>query len=145
MISPLGRKTDKCATLEDLIKERGFSYAEFKSALGDLETVPDRLALLENWLTRLVNEGMDLMTITAIKIAASKMFRRQLFDGSTIRDNALADAAEKWVAENPATAQLLAYLEAAVQALKPDFTDYRKAELFAQIMLKGIESCEAQT
>jgi hypothetical protein len=144
-ISPLGRKTDKCATLQDLIKERGISYAEFNDALGTLEMMPDRMALLENWLTRLVNEGMDLMTITAIKVAASKNFRRQLFGGRTIRDNALEAAAQKWVIENPMTAQLLNYLETGVKALETDFTDYRKADLFSEIMLKGIELCEALT
>jgi Cap4-like dsDNA endonuclease family protein len=142
-ISPLGRKTDKCTNLEDLIKERGYSRTKFAKALGDLETVPDREALLESWLTRLLNEGMNLMVVTRVRVAAAGLFRRRLFSLSSARDKALEAAIEAWITANPVPSDIFPYLEAGVTALGSEFEDYKKEELLARIVLKEIEKCEA--
>lgn len=141
MISPLGRHTDTCSSFNELVNQRGFSRQEFMSALSALETIPDYSVYLNDWLTQLQMEGMDFMMVTAIRAQASRVVREQLTGATLSVVQPLHDFCDAWLDSNAHTSALLPYFEAALSALKRDFSDFRDAELLARFAMRAIKKC----
>lgn len=144
-ISPLGRKTDKCATFDELRKERGYSRAEFVNALAALEEVPDILAVLDNWLQQLAQEGLDFVSTTSIRLAATAIFRRELIGNISQRDVQLRESIDLFFCRVQITNKLRPLLDCAFEQLGADYSDYRKSELLANVLIRGIHRCVALT
>jgi len=142
-ISSLGRHTDTCATFEDLVKERGFSRSAFTAALASLQTVPDRLELLGIWLKQLQDEGMDFRTVTAIRVAATRVQRERLV-GGTDMFHEIEKFCDDWAEAHSWTTTLRPHMEAALTALKAQFSGYRDDDLMARYALRAITKCVDQ-
>lgn len=143
-ISPLGRHTDTCASFDDLVKQRGFSRQEFMSALGVLESVPDHSAYLNDWLVQLQSEGLDFMTVTAIRAQAARVVREQLTGAALPTVLPLHDFCDAWLDANQRGSCLLPYFKAALSAMKVDFGSFRDAELLARFAMRAIKKCVDQ-
>lgn len=139
-ISPLTRRTESCLTFNELIKERGFSRSSFISALAALETVPDRLALLNDWLRQLQAEGVDFMTIASVRMAATRAQQDRLTGGSTASKE-IDNFSDAWIAANPPTSNLRPYVEAALAELKVQFSAQRDNDLIARFVMRAITKC----
>lgn len=142
-ISSLGRHTDTCATFEDLVKERGFSRSAFTAALASLQTVPDRLGLLDYWLHQLQTEGMDSRTIIAMRVAAARVQRERLAGGTEL-SREIDDFCDNWATANPWTTNLRPHMEAALTALKAHFSGNRDEDLMARYAMRAITKCVDQ-
>lgn len=140
-ISPLGRHTDSCSSFADLVKQRGFSRQEFMSALGALETIPDHSAYLNDWLTQLQKEGMDFMVVTAMRAEAARVVREQLMGATLPGVQHLHDFCDAWLDSNTRGGDLRPYFEAALSALKKEFSGFRDAELLARFAMRAIKKC----
>lgn len=139
-ISPLTRRTDTCLSLDELVKERGFSRDSFVAALAALETVPDRHALFNNWMSQLQAEGMDFMTISSVHVAATRAQQERLIGGTEVskRIDAFADA---WISANHPTSKLRPFVEAALAELKVNFNTHRDSDLIARFVMRAITKC----
>ncbi|SFR74902.1 protein of unknown function [Mitsuaria sp. PDC51] len=142
-ISPLTRGTDACKTFEDLVKERGFSRGAFIDALAALETVPDRMALLSDFLGQLQAEGMPFITIAAIRVAAARVQQERLTGGTDV-SREIDDFSDGWIAANPPTPTLRPYVEAALTELKVKFSAHRDQDLIARFVMRAITKCVDQ-
>lgn len=140
-ISPLGRHTDTCSSFDDLVSQRGFSRQEFMSALSALETVPDHSAYLNDWLAQLQYEGMDFMMVTAIRAQAARVVREQLTGSTLVAVQPLHDFCDAWLDSSTRGSELLPYFEAALSAMKKDFSGFRDAELLARFAMRAIKKC----
>ncbi|RYE41701.1 MAG: DUF4297 domain-containing protein [Hyphomicrobiales bacterium] len=139
-ISPLTRRTDTCLSFDQLIKERGFSKSSFIAALAALETVPDRNALFNDWMNQLQAEGMDFMTISAMRVAATRVQQDRLI-GGTDASREIDDFSDAWIAANPPTSKLRPFVEAAVTELKVKFSAHRGNDLMARFVMRAITKC----
>lgn len=139
-LSPLTRRTDTCLSYEELVKERGFSRSAFLAALAALETVPDRLALLDVWLKQLQTEGLDFMTITSVRLAAARAQQDRLIGGNSLSRD-IDTFCDDWIAANPWTSNLRPFVEAALAALKVKFSGYRDYDLMARFVMRAITKC----
>lgn len=139
-ISPLTRQTDTCQSFDELIKERGFSRGSFIAALTALETVPDRLALLNDWLAQLQAEGLDFMTISSVRIAATRAQQDRLTGGSEA-SREIDDFSDAWIAANPPTSKLRPFVEAALTELKVQFSTHRDNDLIGRFIMRAITKC----
>lgn len=143
-ISPLTRGTDVCQSFDDLVKERGFSRSSFVGALAALETVPDRSALLNDFLGQLQAEGLDFMAISSIRVAATRAQRDRLIGGTDLFRE-IDHFSDAWLAANPPTSKLRPYIEAALTALKAQFSGHRDNDLMARFVMRAITKCVDQT
>jgi hypothetical protein len=139
-ISPLTRRTDTCLSFDELVKERGFSRNSFIEALAALETVPDRNALFNDWLSQLQAEGLDFMTISSVRVAATHAQRDRLIGGTKI-SREIDDFSDAWIAENPPTSKLRPFVEAALAELKVKFSAHRDNDLIARFVMRAITKC----
>lgn len=142
-LSPLTRRTDNCLSFEDLVKERGFSRNAFLAALATLETVPDRLVLLDVWLKQLQAEGLDFMTITSVRVAAARAQQDRLLGGTELSKE-IDNFCDAWIAANPWTSSLRLFVEAALAALKVKFSGHRDYDLMARFVMRAITKCVDQ-
>lgn len=134
-VSALGRRTATCATFDDLVKERGFSRAEFHTALSSLATVPDRNALFESWLTKLQQEGFDFRTLTTMRMAAAKVAAERL-TGPSPEAHSIDLFCDSWAQTNACGPNLKPYVDAALVAMKANFGQYRDEELLARFVMR---------
>lgn len=139
-ISPLTRRTDTCLSFDELAKERGFSRGSFIAALAALETVPDRHALFNDWLNQLQAEGLDFMTISSVRVAATRAQRDRLIGGTDV-SREIDDISDAWIAANPPTSKLRPYVEAALTELKVHFSTHRDNDLIARFVMRAITKC----
>lgn len=139
-ISPLTRRTDTCPSFAELVKERGFSRGSFNAALAALETVPDRNALFNDWMSQLQTEGMDFMTISSVRVAAARAQRDRLV-GRTDVAREIDDFSDAWIADNPPKSKLRPFVEAALTELKVQFGAHRDDDLMARFVMRAILKC----
>lgn len=140
-ISPLTRRTNTCLSFAALVKERGFSRSSFVAALAALETVPDRNALFNDWMNQLQNEGVDFMTISSVRISATRAQQDRLI-GGTDASRKIDDVSDAWIAANQPTSKLRPFVEAALAALKVQFsTTHNDYDLIARFVMRAITKC----
>ncbi|MFH0783304.1 MAG: dsDNA nuclease domain-containing protein [Pseudomonadota bacterium] len=144
-IGPLGSKTATCKTFDDLRAQRGYSRSDFTNALGMLESTPDLSNHLETWLNRLAQEGVGFIEITAIRIAATAIFRRQVMGTRSKDEENLVLACDAWLANHPDPIQLKPFFQAAHDDLQSVYPSIKKLELFAYLALRAIKKCVDQT
>lgn len=145
-VGPLGAKTDTYFTFEELRKERGYSRREFASALSDLESVPDLLALLEDGLAKLDAEGaISFMDKSAIRVAASKIFQRQVMGGEDPLVAPLLADIDNWLVSNNPECGLTAFLDKAKTDLAAAHSSIRFADFTAHFLLRALKKCVAPT
>ena len=142
-IGPLGARTDTCATFEQVKERHGFGRRQLKSALADLQEIPDVLQTLETWLSALASEGMSIMQITRIRSAASAIFRHQLIGGASDGEE-IAYACDEWLVDKEEPSQLIPFLEGALLDLQSEFKSTELAKLQAHILLRAIAKCVVQ-
>ncbi|MGE4664120.1 dsDNA nuclease domain-containing protein [Yersinia enterocolitica] len=139
-LSPLSRRTDVCLTYEDLVRERGFTREAFRSALAALQAVPDRMNLLEMWLSQLQSEGMDFMTLTSIRVNATKAQQDRLSGGNNLSKE-IDKFCDIWISDNHPPAKLLPYVTSALDSLKENYNGHRESELIARFIMRAITIC----
>lgn len=139
-ISPLTRRTDTCLSFGELVKERGFSRGSFIAALASLETVPDRNALFNDWMNQLQAEGLDFMTISSVRVAATRAQQDRLIGGTDV-SRKIDDFSDAWIAANPPASKLRPFVEAALAELKAQFCAYRDNDLIARFVMRAITKC----
>ncbi|MBB6366622.1 hypothetical protein FHR56_001735 [Xanthomonas sacchari] len=134
-VSALGRRTATCATFADLVKERGFSRAEFHTALSSLATIPDRNALFESWLAKLQQEGFDFRALTTMRMAAARVAAERL-TGPSPEAHAIDSFCDSWAQANACGPNLKPYVDAALVAMRANFGQYRDEELLARFVMR---------
>ncbi len=139
-LSTLSRRTDTCLSFEELVAERGFSRDAFLAALAALETVPDRLALLDYWLSQLQAEGLDFMTVTSVRMAAARAQQDRLVGGTNL-SREIDAFCDDWISANPCTSNLRPFVEAALASLKAKFCGQRDYDLMARFVMRAITKC----
>ncbi|TFW09444.1 DUF4297 domain-containing protein [Oxalobacteraceae bacterium OM1] len=139
-ISPLTRRTDTCLSFDELVKERGFSRGSFIAALAALEAVPDRNALFNDWMNQLQAEGLDFMTISSVRVAATRAQQERLIGGTAV-SREIEDFCDAWIAANPPTSKLRPFVEAALAELKVQFSAHRDNDLIARFIMRAITKC----
>ena len=144
-LGPLGAKTAKATTIDDMKSRHGFSSEEFDSALGDLEQTLDVAFFINIWLNQLATEGMDFVSVSRIRMAASGIYRRLVTSTSLPGETEIDAACDAWLSANPATAPLLSFLEQGVAHLQTQFSHTRISELQAHFLIRTIETCADQT
>ncbi|WP_189556974.1 dsDNA nuclease domain-containing protein [Mesorhizobium sp. M4B.F.Ca.ET.089.01.1.1] len=140
-VGPLGAKTDTCKSFAEVRQLHGYSRDEFAAALGNLEELRDLLHHLETWLTQITQEGMGFMDVTAIRAAASAIYRRQVMGSHSARDNEIAAACDAWLAGKADPVKLLPFFTDALAHLSIAFPAAKKAELQAHLALRAIMQC----
>ncbi len=139
-LSTLSRRTDTCLSFEELVAERGFSRDAFLAALAALETVPDRLALLDYWLSQLQAEGLDFRTVTSVRMAAARAQQDRLVGGTNL-SREIDAFCDDWISANPCTSNLRPFVEAALASLKAKFCGQRDYDLMARFVMRAITKC----
>ncbi len=145
-IGPLGAKTNSCSSFNDLKKERGYTRAEFAAALGNLEDLPDRLTLLDDWLNKLESEGgLTFMEKSAIRLAAGRIFRLQVMSGEDPIAAPLILQINTWLNTHTPGASLKDFLSQAKKDLAAIPISIRPAEFTAHFLLRALIKCEVPT
>ena len=145
-VGPLGAKTDSCANFEELRSQRGYSRAQFASALGSLEQVPDLVALAETWLEQLLTEGaLNFMEVTSVRVAMAAIYKRQVMGGDDPLTSALVSDCDAWLETNTPRPLLGSFFDGARSHLAPSHLSFRAAELTAHIALRAVRKCVDQT
>ncbi|GAB1257505.1 dsDNA nuclease domain-containing protein [Aurantivibrio plasticivorans] len=143
-IGPLGAKTDRCMSFSQLAENQGFSRSQFENVLSDLETVPDILDHLNEWLKQLQDEGLSFFEITSIKSAASELYRNQLLGTRDYTIQSLENRCDELIGLNSDPKELKPFFESMFSILEKEFPDVRKPAIFAVIALRAIKSCVDQ-
>lgn len=143
-IGPLGAKTDKCFDVEQLIERQGFSKKQFEAILSDLETVPDLLDHLNEWLKQLQEEGVGIFEITSIKSAAAELYRNQLLNVQDETIQLLEQRCDELIDSEVDLTKLKPFFESLHSQLEGDFENVRKPTILAVIALRAIKSCVDQ-
>lgn len=141
-VGPLGAKTDSCPSFEELKKERGYTKAEFSAALSNLEELPDLMALLENWLSE---SGLGFMEKTAVRLAASKIFRLQVMGGVDPVASSLLLDIDAWLDAHVQGSSLKVFLDQASADLADAHSSIRQADFTAHFLLRVLKKCVDQT
>lgn len=142
-IGPLGGKTDTCKTFDEIRAQHGYSKQEFLNALGNLESVPDTISILEIWLNKLLSEDMDFFEITGIRMAATSIYRNQVMRANSQQEEKIFQDCDQWIASNPITGKLKPIFDNFYEDLKHKYS-LRKSELLAHFAIRAIAVCEAQ-
>lgn len=140
-VGPLGAKTDTCKSFADVKERHGYSRDEFAAALGNLEELRDLLHHLDTWLTQLAHEGMGFMEVTAIRVAATSIYRRQVMGSHSARHGEVVAACDAWLADKTDPVKLLPFFTDALAHLSVAFPGAKKAELQAHFALRAIMKC----
>ena len=142
-VSAKSRNTGLCVDFAKLRLKRGFGKSDLKSALADLEKVPDLSSLREAWLGRLNSEGMDLISYTRLTLALSSLDRERLTGRSVGPDDEYPDI-RAWVQNHPPASQLTLFLGEGEVALKATYPQLTKTQLHAYLLNEGIRLCVDQ-
>lgn len=140
-LGPLGAKTAVCKTFDEMKSQHGYTRAEFVAALGELEQLPDVNFYLDMWLEQLHQEGMGIMEVTSIRIAALGIFRRQVMGGRLPEGADIAAECNAWLADKDDPTILLPFFTDAADHLKSKFPLTKKSELQAHFALTAIAKC----
>lgn len=140
-VAPLGRRTATCSTYEQLVAQRGFSRADFLSALGELQNVPDVAGNLEHWLLQLQVEGLGFMEVTRLRTRAANILREQLTGTLPNIAKDVDAACDSWVATNKCGSSPKQYLEAGAAAMKGLFSTQPEEELMARLLIRALKRC----
>jgi hypothetical protein len=139
-LSARGRKADPATDFASLVSTRGYSKADFMSAVEALRSVPDEQELVNSWLTFLLNEKMSVQEYTKLQIRLLQLMEHRLRSGT--RDHGpLNQAAKAWVKSNPVGDSLLQFLRAGTDAIAIQFQGVARDEIQAFIILEGISQC----
>ena len=140
-IAPLGAKTVTCKNFTEMRSERGYSRTDFLSALGALEEVPDRDAILEVLLSRLAAEGYPYLETVAIRAAIAGIFRRQVMGQKSNEEEAIQSACVVWFDANHMSSSISADFESAFSGLHEKFPAMNKTEIMSYIALEAVNRC----
>ena len=140
-LGPLGAKTAKATTIEEMKSRHGFSMEQLNAALGDLQQIPDIEFHLKLWVEQLAKEGLLFWEVSQIRAAATGIIRRKLFGSPLPADVEISASCETWLDANGMGAQLMSALESGTSFLQVKFPSTKKPELQAHFLLKAIEQC----
>ncbi|GAN97724.1 hypothetical protein Geu3261_0238_001 [Komagataeibacter europaeus NBRC 3261] len=141
-LGPLGAKTAKATTIEEMKSRHGFSSEQLNNALGDLQQTPDIDAYFNEWLQELKG-SLTFWEAAQIRIAFTGIYTRKLFATPLPSDVEIAECCDIWLAANPVTTNtsLQSMFEGGVMHLGTAFPKIKKVELQAYFLLKAIEKC----
>jgi len=140
-LGPLGAKTTKASTLDEMRSRHGYSLEQLNAALGDLQQTPDVDFHLKQWLEQLAKEGMAFWEVSQIRAVSTAIFSRKLFGSLLPADVEIATCCESWLGVNTIGADLMPVFESGLAHLRAQFPSVKKAELQAHFLLKAIEQC----
>jgi hypothetical protein len=143
-LSARGRKTDPSPDFASLVSSRGFSKAEFMSAVETLRSVPDQQELVTGWLNFLVSEKMPVQEYTKLQVRLAQLMEQRLRSGRSDH-GPVNKAVEIWVKSNPVGKSISGFLRAGADAMTSQFPGVSRDEVQAYIMLEGISQCLDQT
>ncbi len=141
-ISHLCAKTDRHSTFEEMCKARGFSRYDLRQALNNLEPLPDEQQLLEDYLRQMIDEKMDLRTISGIRTVAARFKRSKLTNLIREDEIRLTHDCDDWLNNNEFVIPLVPLLERAYDVLKLKHSLFRAHEIFAFLIMRAIQTCE---
>jgi len=140
-LGPLGAKTAKATTIEEMRSRHGYSLEQLNAALGDLQQTPDMDFHLKQWLDQLAKEGLVFWEISQIRVAATAIFSRKLFGSPLPADVEISTCCGAWLGINTVGTNLMPVFESGMDHLRAEFPSAKKAELQAHFLLKAIEQC----
>jgi hypothetical protein len=138
-LSSLGRRTNACATYEDLLRQRGYTREDFARDLEHLNEVPDAVALLEDWYAQLRDEGLPPTEMSRLRLACLSVSRRQLLRASS--PSALEVDCDRWLDANPLTLPLRPWLNKALEDIRGLHPSAKAAEISATVLLVAVNKC----
>ncbi len=139
-LGPLGTKTIKATTIEEMKSRHGFSFEELNHALGNLQQTPDVDFHLNEWLGELKG-GLKFWEMTQIRTAFTGIYTRKLIGSLLPMDVAIAESCDTWLTANPMGPSLVLMFDNAVDHLQAEFPWVKLPELQAHFLLKAIEKC----
>jgi len=140
-LGPLSAKTGKAKTIEEMISKRGYSFQQFKSALGDLQQTPDTIFYLNMLLEKMSGEGLKIFEIMRIRAASTSIYSRMLMRTPLPEEPAVKTACDDWLDGNELEEPLLPFMENGVSHLRANFTSMKSHELQAHLLLRAIDRC----
>lgn len=140
-LGPLGAKTTKATTLDEMRSRHGYSLEQLNAALGDLQQTPDVDFHLKHWLDQLGKEGLAFWEISQIRAAATAIFSRKLFGSALPADVEISACCDAWLGVNKIDTNLMPVFESGTAHLLAEFPSAKKAELQAHFLLKAVEQC----
>lgn len=140
-LGPLGAKTAKATTIEEMRTRHGYSLEQLNAALGDLQQTPDIDFHLKQWLDQLAKEGFAFWEISQIRAAATAIFSRKLFGSPLPADVEISECCDSWLGINKIGTNLMPAFKSGTDHLRAEFSSAKKAELQAHFLLKAIEQC----
>jgi hypothetical protein len=142
-LSALGRRTDRCSDFNQLKRERGYSRSDFLSDLEKLASIPDTVALMDDWINQLRDEGLPVSERTAIRLEALGISRRQLV--SPTAPSALDQECSNWVQKERPSKLLLPWLERACAEIGRTTSGVTHTQIYARVIPSAIRTCADQT
>ncbi|CAO4150728.1 CD-NTase associated protein 4-like DNA endonuclease domain-containing protein [Methylorubrum thiocyanatum] len=142
-IGPLGTKTAKCSTFEEMKSQHGYTRDDFIGALGALEGVIDIDYYLNAWLLQLQQEGMGILEVTSIRAAVAGIYRRQVMGKGLPEEVHIASACDEWLLTHKDPPKLMPFFKESLIYLLSKFPFSKPAELQAHFALRAINKCVA--
>lgn len=139
-LGPLGAKTAKATTIEEMKSRHGFSFQDLNQALGDLQQTPDIEFHLNEWLGELKGE-LQFWEVSQIRTAFAGIYTRKLLGTPLPADIEVADCCDIWLSANPMGTSLASLFDSGLDHLRTVFPTARKVELQALFLWKAIEKC----
>ncbi|EPI2168763.1 dsDNA nuclease domain-containing protein [Vibrio alginolyticus] len=99
-VAPLGAKTDKCHSFEELKKQHGITQKDFTSALASLQQLPDLMSLFELALEELKASGIGFMTCTTLKLKAQSYYQRLVLNSVSQEEKEFLDICDDYLKFN---------------------------------------------
>jgi hypothetical protein len=144
LLSKRGRKTDPPSNFAELVSTRGYSKAQFMSAVDDLCSIPDQREVVDSWLDYLRRDGMSPREHAKLQVKLTQILEKRLQTGTHER-TPIEDAARQFAVNSPPGSNIREYVESGASTLSVQFPGTALDELQATVLLEGISQCLSQT
>ncbi|WP_249693014.1 dsDNA nuclease domain-containing protein [Stappia sp. WLB 29] len=140
-LAPLGAKTAKTTTIEEIKSRHGYSLEHLNAALSDLHKTPDIEFYLNSWLDQLKNEGIEFWKITQIRASITAILSRKIFGSPLPDDVDISMCCDALLKNEQFEARLMPIFERGTKHLREKFPATKEVELQAHFLLKAVEQC----
>lgn len=139
-IGPLGAKTQKCLSFEEVVKQRGYSKEQFSRALSDLETIPDVKFFWDKLLDQLHTEGLNFLDGMKLQIEFAAYYKKLVAGVKSREEEQLEQTIDSFLITVGFNGPFIRLFDKAYHHLLVTFPEIRKEHCIVVLAIRAIKN-----